>query len=166
NVVEHTLSPFLLPLDAVPVLLYPPGCLCFYVTEHVRVPANELVVNQRRGRREVALASLLEQQREEVDLEEEVAELVEKLLVVARERGICDLVRLLDGMRNDRALRLLAVPRTLTAQTLGQALQLEERLPEVRHVVGRGRLAGRGRGGRRPRGGGGGSRRRVAGLVA
>ena len=42
------------------------------------MPANELVVDQRCRRREIALAPLLQEQCEEVDLEEEVAELVEK----------------------------------------------------------------------------------------
>src|SRR5439155_11978484 len=135
--------------------------------EHVRMPADELGLDQPRSGREIPFAALLQEQREEVDLEEEVAQLVEQLLVVTCERGVCDLVRLLDGVRDDRALRLLTVPRTLTAQALGQALQLEERLPEAGQLLSRGRLAGRRRRGRRRRGGSGGSGRgRVARLVA
>ena len=64
---------------------------------------------------EVALTALLEQQREEVDLEEQVAELAAKRLGVTGQRGIGDLVCLLDRVRNDRALRLLAVPGALPA---------------------------------------------------
>jgi hypothetical protein len=51
-----------------------------------------------------------------VDLEEHIAELVEKLRVVARLRGVGELVGLLDGVGNDRPLVLLAVPGALTPQ--------------------------------------------------
>ena len=77
---------------------------------------------------EVALALLLEEQREEVDLEEQVAELVEQLRRIARDRGVGDLVGLLDGVRDDRPGRLLPVPGTVPAQPLGQLLQLEQRV--------------------------------------
>ena len=77
---------------------------------------------------EIALAALLEQEREEVHLEEQVAELVEQLLVVAGERRVRDLVRLLDRVRHDRARGLLAVPRALATQPLRQALELEQGL--------------------------------------
>ena len=82
----------------------------------------------------IACSALLEQEREEVDLEEEVAELVEQLLVVAGERRVGDLVGLLDGVRHDRARGLLAVPRTLATQPLCQLLEVDERLSEG-HVV-------------------------------
>jgi ribosomal protein L12E/L44/L45/RPP1/RPP2 len=49
----------------------------------VRVPADELRVNRARDAGEVALPLLLQEQREEVDLEEQVAELVEQLGAVA-----------------------------------------------------------------------------------
>ena len=64
-------------------------------------------VGQRAG------AALLEQQRQEVDLEEDVAELVEQLGVVAALGGRGQLVGLLDRVRDDRALVLLAVPGAL-----------------------------------------------------
>ena len=105
-----------------------PGRLRLDVAEHVRVAADELLVDQPRRRLEVALAALLEQQREEVDLEEQVAELVEQLRVVVRERRVGDLVGLLDGVRDDRPRGLLAVPRAVAAQALGQLLQLEQGL--------------------------------------
>jgi hypothetical protein len=89
------------------------------------VAGDELVVDPRRDRGEVAGAPLLEQEREEVRLEEEIAELVLELGVVARERSVGDLVGLLDGMRDDRARRLLAVPGTVAAQPLGQPLKPE-----------------------------------------
>ena len=76
--------------------------------------------------REVAGPPLLQQQREEIDLEEQVAELVEQLRVVGRKCGVGDLVRLLDGVRDDRLRRLLAIPRALPAQALGQRLKFEE----------------------------------------
>ena len=49
---------------------------------------------------------------EEVDLEQHVAELVEQLGVVAGVRRVGELVGLLDGVRDDAALVLLAVPGT------------------------------------------------------
>jgi hypothetical protein len=51
-----------------------------------------------------------------VHLEQHVAELVEQLCVVALVGGVRKLVGLLDGVRDDRPLVLLAVPRTLPAQ--------------------------------------------------
>ena len=79
-------------------------------------------------------AALLEQQREEVDLEEDVAELVEELGVVAGVRRGGELVGLLDGVRDDRALVLLAVPRALAPQPAGELVEGRDR---------RGRLLGR-----------------------
>src|SRR5581483_7068770 len=93
--------------------------------------ADELLVDQAGGRRKVALAPLVEEEGEEVDLEEEVAELVEQLLVVTGERGVRDLVGLLDRVRHDRLRRLLAIPRAVAAQPLCQPLQVEERLLEL-----------------------------------
>ena len=84
--------------------------------------------------RQVAGATLLEQEREEVDLEQQVAELVEQLLVVAGERGVGDLVRLFDGVRNDGGRGLLAIPRALAAQALRQGLEREEGLRKALHV--------------------------------
>ena len=96
----------------------------------MRVARDQLRVDAARGLLEVARAALREQQREEVRLEEQVADLVEQLRVVAGERRVGDLVRLLDGVRHDRARRLLAVPRALAAQPLGQLLELDERVRE------------------------------------
>ena len=66
--------------------------------------------------------ALLEQQREEVDLEEQIAELVEQLRVVERDGRVRDLVRLLDRVRDDRPRGLLAIPRTVAPQAAGQLL--------------------------------------------
>jgi hypothetical protein len=63
-----------------------------------------------------ALTALLEQQGQEVDLEQHVAQLVEQLGVVARVGGVRELVGLLDRMRDDRALVLLAVPGALVPE--------------------------------------------------
>jgi hypothetical protein len=76
---------------------------------------------------EIARALLRQEKREEVDLEEQVAQLVREFAVVEPDRGVGDLVGLLDGMRNDRARGLLAVPGTVPPQTLGQLLEIEER---------------------------------------
>jgi hypothetical protein len=69
--------------------------------------------------REIGLALLLQQKREEEGLEEEVSELVLELCGIAADRRIRDLVRLFDRMRNDRTDRLLTVPRTVAAQPFG-----------------------------------------------
>ena len=84
----------------------------------------------RGDRLEVAGAALREEQREEVRLEEQVAELVEQLRVVAGERRVGDLVGLLDRVRHDRPLGLLAIPRAVAAQALGQLLELDQRVGE------------------------------------
>ena len=81
--------------------------------------------------REVAGAALLEQQREEVHLEEHVAQLVEQLGVVAGVGGVGELVGLLDGVRDDRALVLLAVPRALAAQAARQRVEAGDRGGDV-----------------------------------
>jgi hypothetical protein len=94
------------------------------------MPADKLRVDAARDLGEIAGAALLQQQREEVDLEEQVAELVEQLRVVSRKRSVGDLVRLLDGVRDDRLRRLLAIPRALAAQPLRQYLEFKEGLRE------------------------------------
>jgi hypothetical protein len=95
------------------------------------MPADELRVHRPRDRLEVALALLLEQEREEVDLEEQVAELVQQLRRRACDGRVGDLVRLLDRVRDDRPRRLLAVPRALAAKPPRQLLQLEERVRQA-----------------------------------
>ena len=94
------------------------------------MPRDELGVDSARGLLEVSAALLLEEQREEVDLEEKVAELVEELLGPVAERGVRDLVRLFDRVRHDRADGLLPVPGAVASKALGQLLQLEERVRE------------------------------------
>ena len=69
--------------------------------------------------REVTGAALLQQQRQEVDLEQHVAELIQQLGVVASVGGVGQLVGLLERVRNDRALVLLAVPRDSRAVAAG-----------------------------------------------
>ncbi len=77
------------------------------------------------------LAALLHEQGEEVDLEEHVPELVEQLDVIAGVRRVGQLVRLLDRVRHDRALVLLAIPGTLPPQQAGDLVQPRERGTEV-----------------------------------
>ena len=102
------------------------------VAEDVRVAADELLAAVLGDRGEIAGAALLEQQREEVDLEEDVAELVEQLGVVAGVRRVGELVGLLDGVRDDRALVLLAVPRALGAQAARERVEAAERVGDLR----------------------------------
>ena len=61
-------------------------------------------------------------------LEEDVAELVLELGVVAAVSSVGELIGLLDGMRDDRALVLLAIPRTLAPQAAGNAVQARDGL--------------------------------------
>ncbi len=108
-----------------------PGGRALGVAEDVRMAAHELLVHAAGDGLEVARAALLEQEREEVDLEEQVAELAAERLVVAAMRGVGDLVGLLDRVRDDRARRLLAIPGALPAKLPGQLLEVEERLREA-----------------------------------
>src|SRR5262245_12748550 len=122
---EDPLAVALGALDLVPTLAHATRGASLGVTEHVRVPANELFVDEPRDGLEVVPATLLQQQGEEVDLEQEVAELVRELGIVARNRRVGHFVCLLDGVRNNRALGLLAVPGTVPAQALRQRLQVD-----------------------------------------
>jgi hypothetical protein len=110
------LAPLLGLLDLVPVAQDLAGGVDLDRAEDVRMPAHELRVHVLGDLAERAGPALLQQQREEVDLEEDVTELVEQLRVVVRVRRGRELVGLLDRVRDDRALVLLAVPRALAPQ--------------------------------------------------
>src|SRR5215208_559652 len=118
-------------LDLVPVAQDLARALRFDGPEDVRVPAHELRVDVRGDVAQRPLSALLEQQGEEVDLEEDVAELVEQLGVIARVRRRGQLVGLLDGVRDDRALVLLAVPRALLAQAPREGVEAPQRLDDL-----------------------------------
>ncbi len=120
-------------LDLVPAPAHDAGARDLGRAEDVGVPRHELRVNSAGDSFQISCSTLLQQQCEEVDLEQEVPELVEELGIVARLRCVGDLIGLLDGVRHDRARRLLAIPRALAAQPLGQLLQLDERVGE-RHL--------------------------------
>ncbi len=96
------------------------------VAEDVRVAADQLLGDVPGHRGEVAGASLLEQQREEMDLEEHVAELVEQLCVIVAVRRVGELVGLLDGVGDDRAGVLRAVPRAVATQAPRQLVKARE----------------------------------------
>ena len=97
----------------------------------MRVAADQLLAHVLGDLGERPGAALLEQQRQEVDLEEHVAELVEQLGVVAAVRRVGQLVGLLERVRHDRALVLLAVPRALDAQLARQGIERRDRLGGV-----------------------------------
>ena len=101
------------------------------LAEDVGVAADQLLAAVLGHRREVALTPLLEQQGEEVDLEQHVAELVEQLGVVDRVGGVGQLVGLLDRVRHDRALVLLAVPGALDPQPARDLVEPQERGREI-----------------------------------
>ena len=113
---EHAAPSLVLGLDRLPALAHPSGSPSLGVAEDVRVPANELLVHGARDVVEIALPLLLEQQREEEDLEEQVAELVAQLRGLVGERRVRDLVGLFDRVRDDRACGLLAIPRAIGTQ--------------------------------------------------
>ncbi len=89
----------------------------------MRVAADQLLGQLLGDLVERTLAALLEQQRQEDDLKENVAELVAQLRVVALGGGVGQLVCLLDGVRDDRALVLLAVPGALPPQPAGDLVE-------------------------------------------
>src|SRR5215218_9064581 len=107
----------LLALDPVPVSEHLAGRFRLRLAEHVRVAADQLLRHGLGDVRQVAGAPLLQQQREEVHLEQHVAQLVQQLGVVAARRRVRELVGLLDRVRDDRALVLLPVPRAFAPQT-------------------------------------------------
>ena len=128
---KDALAPLLLGLDRLPALADPARGARVDVSEDVRVAPNELRVHVAGDGLEVPLPTLLEQERQEIDLEEEVAELPVQCFPVIDEGGVRDLVGLLDGVRNDRAFRLLAIPGTLPAQLPSELLEVEKRLRQA-----------------------------------
>src|SRR5690349_23650717 len=94
--------------------------------------ADQLLGHLSRHALQRALVALLEQQREKDHLEEDVAELVAQLLVIAQLRGLCQLVGLLNGVRHDRALVLLTVPGALASQSTGDLVEALERVERQR----------------------------------
>ena len=68
--------------------------------------------------------SLLEQLKQ-------ITSLVEQLLVVIGKRGVGDLVRLLDGVRDDRARGLRPVPGTVAPEAPRQLLKVDKGLGEA-----------------------------------
>ena len=135
NVVEHARASLLLRLDLLPAYAHTPGRLRLGVAEDVRMAAHELLVDRLRDVLETGAAPLRQQEREEVHLEQEVAQLVGQLRVVALDCGVGDLVRLLERVRDDRPLGLLAVPRALAPQPLRQRLEVRQRLGEAHFVA-------------------------------
>ena len=120
---DPLLAPGLGALDLVPVAQHLARRLRLDLAEDVRMAADELLAHVLGHLRHVAGAALLEQQREEVHLEEHVAELVAQLGVVAGVGRVGQLVGLLDRVGHDRALVLLAVPRALAPQAAGELVQ-------------------------------------------
>jgi hypothetical protein len=129
---DALLAPLLALLDLVPVAQDLSGVLDLDVPEDVRMPADQLLPAVLGDRGEIAGPSLLQQQREEVHLEQHVAELVEQLAVVATVRGVGELVGLLERVRDDRPLVLLTVPRAFASQATREVVETRERLLDLR----------------------------------
>jgi hypothetical protein len=119
------LATWFVRLDRVPVTQHLAGVGHFCVREHVWMATDQLLAAVLCHLREIARTTLLEQQREKHNLEEHVPQLVEQLGVIAAMRGIGQLIGLLDRVRHDRALVLLAIPRALAAQQMRQLIERE-----------------------------------------
>ena len=89
----------------------------------MRVAADQLLGHLLGDVAQRARSALLEQQREELDLEEDVPELIGELGVIAAVGRIGQLVGLLDGVGHDRALILLAVPGTFDTELAGDRVE-------------------------------------------
>ncbi len=94
----------------------------------MRVAADQLRRAGLGDGRQIALAALLEQQREEENLKEDIAQLIDHRLRVVAGGGVGELVGLLDGVRHDRASVLLAVPGAFPAQSPGHLIEVLERV--------------------------------------
>ena len=97
--------------------------------EHVRMAADELLVQAARDLVRVERSLLARELRVNRDLEEKVAKLVAKACGVARIKRGKRLVRLLEQVRPQRRVGLLAVPRAAVwrAESLGDAHHRVER---------------------------------------
>src|SRR5580693_8262401 len=116
DLAEHAkLAARLSRLDGIPVVQHLSRVLYLDLPEHVRVATDQLLAAVLGHLGEIAGAALLEEQRQENHLEEHVAKLV----------------GLLERMRHDRALILLAIPRTLATQTTGERVEVCQCLERV-----------------------------------
>src|SRR5439155_7159316 len=140
HVMEDPFASLLLALEAVPVLAHAAGRPGLDLAEDMRMAGDQLRVDPASDALEVTLPAFGQEQREEIDLEEEVAELVEQLGVVALLGRVGHLVSLLDRVRHDRAGRLLAIPGAIPPQPLGELLELEQRGPRAQATFRQARL--------------------------
>ena len=122
------------------------------VTEDVRVAAHQLVVDAGGDVGDREPPGLLGERGVELDLVQQVAELLDQRLVgggvvgVERLQRVDDLERLLDEVRHQRGVGLLAIPRALLAQRAGELVEAdvpgadrdaERRDVHARQVIGR-----------------------------
>ena len=150
---EDTLAALLRTLHVLPDAAHVARGLGHRVAEDVDVAADELGLDLGRDGAQVSGLVLLQQQAEEVDLEEQVAELAVLLARVPAGDGVGELVDLLDRVRDDVGGALLAIPWALLAQDRRDPAQREQFLGD--EAVGE-RVTGRdGLDGQAARGGGG-----------
>ena len=134
HVVEDALAALLLALDLLPARPHGARARDLLTAEDMRMAPDQLVVDPSSDQVEAPLVVFLEQEREEHNLVQEVAELVEQLRVVVCERGVGDLVGLLDRVWHDRLRGLLAVPRAVPAEAASERVELGQRLVEAQPV--------------------------------
>ena len=117
-------------------LLTSAGVLGDGVGEDVGVAADELDLDVGGDAGEVAGAPLAEHEGEQHDLQQQVAELAVLRREVVVGDGVGQLVHLFDGVADDVARRLLAVPGALHAQHVDDALERHQLLAEQSVVEG------------------------------
>ena len=126
HVVEDSRSPFVSRLDRLPPFANLVGRLESRIAEDVRMAANKLAVDVLSDIGKVSGPTLIEEQCQEEALKQEVAQLVSQLDIVLVHRCVRHFVCLFDRVRHDGLNRLLAIPRTVGAEPLGERLQLED----------------------------------------
>ena len=86
--------------------------LDFRLAKDVRMPAHQFLHDQPADFFEIKRAPLLRQLAVENNLHQQIAEFLGHFVVVVRLDGVNQFIDLLDGMAAERAMVLLAVPRT------------------------------------------------------
>ena len=142
--VEHRRAPLLGPLDLVPVGDHRVRIGGGDVAEHVGVTADELVVDPAGDVGDREPPGLLGDRGVELDLVQQIAELLDEgvlgggVVGIERGEGVDELERLLDEVRHEAGVVLLAVPRAPLAQGAGELVEADvpgaDRRGEVRHV--------------------------------
>jgi hypothetical protein len=107
------------------------GAAHLAVSEHVGVPADQLVADAFDHPGEVEVTGLARHLGVVDHLEQQIAELLAQVVHVAAGDGVVDLVRLLDGVGGNRLEALLEIPGTAAIGIAQPRHDVEER----RHIA-------------------------------